>query len=122
MSGRFKRLLAAFKLLFGILAPASSALAGDTLGRYTKPYIPRPNPYIKRREGTTQHVPNPRAPSVFLSHKLVRPLLDARAEATRNLWSFMVDSKYLHGLVTARMKSEAWMQVGPAKRHEYDNE
>ncbi|KAI0764978.1 glycerol-3-phosphate-1-acyltransferase [Fomes fomentarius] len=118
---QFKRLLASFRLLFGILAPASCALAGDKLAPYTKPYIPRPNPYIKRREGTTQHKPNPRAPLV-LSHKLIRPLLDARAEATRNLWSFMVDSKYLHGLVTARMKGEAWMQVGPAKRHSYDSE
>lgn len=50
----------------------------------------------------------------------MRPLLDARAEATRDMWSFMVDSKYLHGLVSARVKGEAWMQVGPAKRHEYE--
>ena len=44
---------------------------------------------------------------------------DARAEATRAMWTFMIDSKYLHGLVSAKMRGEAWMQVGPAKRHEF---
>lgn len=80
------------------------------------PYIPRPNPYIKRRDGAeteSDRARLPHAPSVS-SRKLIRPLLDARSEATRSLWSFLVDSKYLRGLVTARMRGEAWMQVGPA--------
>ncbi|RPD65473.1 glycerol-3-phosphate-1-acyltransferase [Lentinus tigrinus ALCF2SS1-7] len=116
---QFKHLLTSLKLFFGILAPRSVALSGANLAPYTKPYVPPPNPYIKRREGTTEPKPTPRVPTVS-SVRLIRPLLDARAEATRNMWSFMVDSKYLHGLVSARMKGEAWMQVGPAKRHKYE--
>ncbi|KAI0746755.1 glycerol-3-phosphate-1-acyltransferase [Daedaleopsis nitida] len=93
---QLKRLLTSLKLFVGSVAPRSSALAGT--------------PEQKDRIST------PKAPSVS-SHRLIRPLLDARTEATRNMWSFMVDSKYLHGLVTARMKGEASMQVGPAKRY-----
>ena len=110
--------MTSLQLFVGILAPTSCALSGDRLAPYTKPYVPPPNPYIKRRAGTAEHKPTPRAPYVS-SVRLMRPLLDARAEATRDMWSFMVDSKYLHGLVSARVKGEAWMQVGPAKRHEF---
>ena len=85
---------------------------------YTTPYVAPPNPYIKRREGAPAHVPTPNPPHVA-SRKLIRPLLDARVEATRAMWMFMIDSKYLHGLVSAKMRGEAWMQVGPAKRHEF---
>ncbi|RDX54483.1 acyltransferase [Lentinus brumalis] len=116
---QFKRLLTSLKLFVGITAPRSIALTGAKLAPYTMPYVPPPNSYIKRRDGIAEPRPTPRAPSVS-SVRLIRPLLDARAEATRNMWSFMVDSKYLHGLVSARVKGEAWMQVGPAKRHEYE--
>ena len=85
---------------------------------YTTPYVAPPNPYIKRREGAPAHVPTPNPPRVA-SRKLIRPLLDARVEATRAMWMFMIDSKYIHGLVSAKMRGEAWMQVGPAKRHEF---
>ena len=115
---QFKRLLASFKLFLGILAPTSSALAGPALVPYSHTPVPPPNPYIKRRPGHDQ-VQAPQPPAPFVApHRLVRPLLDARADATRAMWTFLVDSKYLHGLVTARMRGEAWMQVGPAKRHE----
>ncbi|KAI0717400.1 acyltransferase [Cerioporus squamosus] len=116
---QFKRLITSLKLFVGILAPKSSALTGARLAPYTRPHVPPPNPYIRRREGTAEPKPTPRAPYVS-SMRLIRPLLDARAEATRNMWSFMVDSKYLHGLVSAQVKGQAWMQVGPAKRHEYE--
>ncbi|KAI0371934.1 glycerol-3-phosphate-1-acyltransferase [Pilatotrama ljubarskyi] len=113
---QLKRLIASWKLLLGTLSPRSNDLKGEQLAAYTVPYIPRPNPFIKRRDdsGTTiASAGSPRAPAVS-SRKLIRPLLEARSEATRSLWSFLVDSKYLRGLVTARMRGEAWMQVGPA--------
>ncbi|EIW55730.1 glycerol-3-phosphate-1-acyltransferase [Trametes versicolor FP-101664 SS1] len=111
-----KRLLTSWKLVLGLFSPHSSDLTGERLAPYTVPYIPRPNPYIKRRDGAeteSDRARLPHAPSVP-PRKLIRPLLDARSEATRSLWSFLVDSKYLRGLVTARMRGEAWMQVGPA--------
>ncbi|KAI0674283.1 glycerol-3-phosphate-1-acyltransferase [Trametes maxima] len=113
---QFKRLIASWKLVIGLLSPRSGELKGERLTPYTVPYIPPPNPFIKRLEGaqgvnTRAHLP--RAPLVS-SRKLIRPLLEARSEATRSLWSFLVDSKYLRGLVSAKMKGEAWMQVGPA--------
>ncbi|KAI0360695.1 glycerol-3-phosphate-1-acyltransferase [Trametes cingulata] len=113
---QLKRLIASWKLLLGTFSPRSSDLHGEQLARYTVPYIPPPNPFIKPRdtsEGTIARASSPRAPAVS-SRKLIRPLLEARSEATRSLWSFLVDSKYLRGLVTARMKGEPWMQVGPA--------
>ncbi|KAI1798228.1 acyltransferase [Ganoderma leucocontextum] len=115
---RFKRLLTSFKLLLGVLSPQSSSLTEEELAPYTTPYVAPPNPYIKRREGAPAHVPTPNPPPVA-SRRLIRPLLKARAEATRSMWLFMLDSKYLHGLVSAKMRGEAWMQVGPAKRHEF---
>ncbi|KAM5537073.1 hypothetical protein V8D89_009219 [Ganoderma adspersum] len=115
---QFKRLLTSFKLLLGALSPQSSSLSGDKLTPYTTPYIAPPNPYIKRREGTPARVPTPN-PLRVASRKLIHPLLDARVEATEAMWMFMIDSKYLHGLVSAKMRGEAWMQVGPAKRHEF---
>ncbi|TBU45439.1 acyltransferase [Dichomitus squalens] len=115
---QFKRLLTSFKLFLGVLSSKSSALTGAKLEPYTKPYIPPPNPYIKQRAGTAEPVPRPHPPSTA-SRRLIRPLLDARADATRAMWTFMIDSKYLHGLVSAKVRGEAWMQVGPAKRHEF---
>ena len=99
----------------GILSPYSGDLEGDALARYTVPHIPPSNPYIKQRdaENGTERVLVPPAPSVS-SRKLVRPLMEARSEATRALWSFLVDSKFLRGLVTAKMRGEPWMQVAPA--------
>ncbi|KAI0646294.1 glycerol-3-phosphate-1-acyltransferase [Trametes meyenii] len=113
---QFKRLIASWKLVIGLLSPRSAELKGEKLALYTVPYIPPPSPLIKRREGTqgaNTRAHLPRAPSVAPG-KLIRPLLEARSEATRSLWSFLVDSKYLRGLVSAKMKGEAWMQVGPA--------
>ncbi|KAI8970577.1 glycerol-3-phosphate-1-acyltransferase [Trametes punicea] len=114
---QLKRLVASWKLMLGIFSPDSSDLHGDQLTPYTVPYIPPSNPFIKRRETTegasSGRVHAPRAKPVP-SRKLIRPLLEARSEATRNLWSFLVDSKYLRGLVTGKMKGETWMQVGPA--------
>ncbi|KAH9849378.1 glycerol-3-phosphate-1-acyltransferase [Lenzites betulinus] len=112
---RLKRLFASWKVFVGILSPHSGDLQGDALAPYTVPYIPPPNPYIKRRnaENATERALLPPAPSVP-SRKLIRPLMEARSEATRALWSFLVDSKFLRGLVTAKMRGEAWMQVAPA--------
>ncbi|KAI0777670.1 glycerol-3-phosphate-1-acyltransferase [Trametes elegans] len=112
---QLKRLLASWKLVLGLFSPRSGDLSGERLAPYTLPYIPPPNPFVKRREpaeGASTRAHAPRAPPVP-SRKLIRPLLEARSEATRALWSFLVDSKYLHGLVTAKMRGEAWMQVGP---------
>ncbi|KAI0826632.1 glycerol-3-phosphate-1-acyltransferase [Trametes gibbosa] len=112
---QLKRLLASWKVFVGILSPYSGDLEGDALARYTVPHIPPSNPYIKQRdaENGTERVLVPPAPSVS-SRKLVRPLMEARSEATRALWSFLVDSKFLRGLVTAKMRGEPWMQVAPA--------
>ncbi|KAH9920018.1 glycerol-3-phosphate-1-acyltransferase [Epithele typhae] len=112
---QFKRLVASVKLCLGALSPASGSLKGAALAPYTTNEIPPPNPYIRRREGQTAPVHIPPAPPVP-SRVLIRPLLDARMDATRAMWSFLADSKYLNGLVTAKMKGEAWMQVGPVKR------
>ena len=117
VSYRFKRLLASLKLCLGILSPASSALSGAALAPYTTNPVPPPNPFVKRRADQPLQPPVPPAPSVP-ARRLVRPLLAARADATRAMWSFLADSRYLHGLVTARGRGEAWMQVGPATRHE----
>ncbi|KAI0635152.1 glycerol-3-phosphate-1-acyltransferase [Trametes polyzona] len=115
---QLKRLLASWKLLLGTLSPRSSDLHGELLAPYTIPYIPPPNPYIKRRDGAEDVDAHARAglppPPPVPARKLIRPLLEARSEATRALWSFLVDSKYLRGLVSAKMRGEAWMQVGPA--------
>ncbi|KAI9063659.1 glycerol-3-phosphate-1-acyltransferase [Trametes sanguinea] len=114
---QLKRLIASWKVMLGILSPRTSDLHGKQLEPYTEPYVPPPNPYIKPREGAKDathvrfHVP--RAKPVP-SRKLIRPLLEARSEATKALWSFLVDSKYLRGLVSGKMKGEPWMQVGPA--------
>lgn len=114
-SYRFKRLLASFKLLLGILTPQSGSLTGEELLPYTIPYVPPPNPYIKRREGTPAPTPTPSPPPVA-PRRLIRALLDARGEATRAMWSFMIDSKYQSesGLVSTT-RDEVWLQVGPTK-------
>ncbi|CDO70086.1 hypothetical protein BN946_scf184806.g13 [Trametes cinnabarina] len=113
---QLKYLIASWKLMLGILSPRTSDLQGKQLEPYTEPYVPPPNPYVKLRESKDAsrvrfHVP--RAKPVP-SRKLIRPLLEARSEATKSLWSFLVDSKYLRGLVSGKMKGEPWMQVGPA--------
>ena len=117
ISHRFKRLLASFKILLGSITPKPFILSGGALAPYTTNPVPPPNPFIRRRAGHEPSTEVPYARSVSAA-RLVHPLFDARADATRAMWSFLVDSKYLHGLVTARMRGEAWMQVGPAKRHE----
>ena len=112
---RLKRLIASWKVMVGLFSPRSSDLHGEALASYTVPYIPPPNPYIKRREADSSAEARAHAPMAkpVPSRKLIRPLMEARSDATRALWSFLVDSKYLRGLVTAKMRGEAWMQVGP---------
>ncbi|KAI0653947.1 glycerol-3-phosphate-1-acyltransferase [Cubamyces menziesii] len=112
---QLKRLVGSWKVMVTLFSPRSSDLHGEALAPYTVPYIPPPNPYIKRREADSSAEARAHAPMAkpVPSRKLIRPLMEARSDATRALWSFLVDSKYLRGLVTAKMRGEAWMQVGP---------
>jgi glycerol-3-phosphate O-acyltransferase/dihydroxyacetone phosphate acyltransferase len=100
---RIKRLIASYKILIGLLSPRSSDLPMDALGSYTTPPPPPVNPYIKRQiaaesdssSNSTQSTPPilpakelPK-PRLVSSRKLIRHLLEARAQATVALCEYL---------------------------------
>lgn len=95
-AGRAQRLVTALKVARGICASPSSDLTASEQKLYGTPPEPPVNPYIKRRapaEAAPKSAPQTKTyPSrVPPSWKFIRPLLEARTEASYALADYLAD-------------------------------
>ncbi|PCH38936.1 acyltransferase [Wolfiporia cocos MD-104 SS10] len=112
---QMRRLITSWKVVTGLLSPTSTDLTPEELMLYETPPRPPINPYVKHRQnpehiGQASHTHNgsvrdenavhdidyacPATPS---SSRIIRPLLEARIEATTSLQDFLADWESQHG-------------------------
>ncbi|PSR71480.1 hypothetical protein PHLCEN_2v12645 [Hermanssonia centrifuga] len=91
---RYRRLAASWKILLGVLSPASSDEKAAEISSITRPPIPASNPFVKRKEDTGGDLPRVAAIHAGTQARMETRRIPSRTLA-RQLFSARTEAEYI---------------------------